>query len=115
MIIVAATLDFADQATRDLVVEQAVPLQKATRDDEDGCLAYCFGADPVVPTRIQVYELWSDGPTLAAHFDHPHYAAMRDMLRSHGIVAAANRAYLTEQDCPVYQPDGTPRRSFFDD
>jgi hypothetical protein len=37
------------------------------------------------------------------------------MLRSHGIVAAANRAYLTEQDCPVYQPDGTPRRSFFDD
>ncbi|MEX0846602.1 MAG: antibiotic biosynthesis monooxygenase [Ilumatobacteraceae bacterium] len=115
MIIVAATLDFADQATRDLVVDQAIPLQKATRDDEAGCLAYCFGADPVVPTRIQVYELWTDGPALVAHFDHPHYAAMRDMLLGHGIVAAANRAYLTEQDCPVYLPDGVARSNFFED
>ena len=46
------------------------------RDEESGCLAYCFAADPSEPNHIQVYELWTDPESLAAHFDHPNYAAM---------------------------------------
>ncbi len=74
MIIVTATLSFETEADRDNAVALTAPVQQATRDDEDGCLAYCFGADPVEPTHVQVYELWTDPHSLAAHFDHPNYA-----------------------------------------
>lgn len=113
MIIIAATLDFADQATCDTVVHASAPTQQATRDDEPGCRAYCFAADPCVPGRIQVYELWDDSESLAAHFRHPNYLAMRDLIRSHLPTGAANRAYLVERDEPVYGPDGAFRDAFF--
>ena len=80
MVIVTATLSFETEADRDRAVELTAPVQKATRDDEPGCLAYCFGADPVEPTHVQVYELWTDPENLAKHFDHPNYAAMVDVL-----------------------------------
>lgn len=115
MIIIAATLDFADQATCDTVVRDSAPIQQATRDDELGCRAYCFAADPCVPGRIQVYELWDDSPSLVAHFRHPNYLAMRDLIRSHRPTGAANRAYLVERDEPVYGPDATFRDAFFAD
>lgn len=113
MIIIAATLDFADQATCDMVVHDSAPIQQATRDDEPGCRAYCFAADPCVPGRIQVYELWDDSESLAAHFRHPNYLAMRDLIRSQLPTGAANRAYLVERDEPVYGPDGAFRDAFF--
>ena len=56
MIIIAGTIEFEDAAHRASALEQSRPLQQATRDDEPGCLAYCFAADPCVSTRIQVYE-----------------------------------------------------------
>ena len=74
MIIITATLSFETEADRDRAVALTAPVQKATRDDEAGCLAYCFAADPVEPTHVQVYELWTDPENLAKHFDHPNYA-----------------------------------------
>jgi quinol monooxygenase YgiN len=115
VIVVAATIDFADKAARDAAVAESAPVQMATRVDEPGCQFYCFAADPSVDTRIQVYELWDDGPTLAAHFKHPNYAAMVVVLRKHGITNAWNRMYLVEKNEPVYAADGTARESFFVD
>jgi hypothetical protein len=76
---------------------------------------YCFAADPCVPTRIQVYELWEDEDSLAAHFVHPNYAAMRDLLVGLRPTGSWNRMYLTERDEPVYAADGTARSRFFTD
>ncbi len=115
MIIIAAQLDFADQPTRDAAVATSAPVQQATRDDEAGCHAYCFAADPCVPTRIQVYELWEDEASLAAHFVHPNYVAMRDLLVGLRPTGSWNRMYLTERDEPVYAADGTARSRFFTD
>ena len=115
MIVVAAQLDFADQATRDDVVSVSAPIQKATRDDESGCHAYCFAADPCQPTRIQVYELWEDEASLAAHFTHPNYLAMRDLLVSRKPTGSSNRMYLTTRDEPVYGHEGQIRSRFFVD
>jgi quinol monooxygenase YgiN len=115
MIIVVATIDFADQASRDAAVEASKPVQWATRADEPGCHAYCFGADPCVDTRVQVYELWEDEASLAAHFQHPNYHEMRRVLRDKGIVATANRMYLTVRDEPVYAANGKTRERFFVD
>lgn len=115
MIVVAAQLDFADQATRDEVVSVSAPIQKATRDDESGCHAYCFAADPCHATRIQVYELWEDEASLAAHFTHPNYLAMRDLLIGRKPTGSWNRMYLTMRDEPVYGPEGQVRSKFFVD
>ena len=114
MIIVSATLDFASEADRDRAVALTSPVQAATRNEEAGCHAYCFAADPAVPTRIQVYELWEDEPSLVAHFKHANYEAMKDALGGVGIVDTENQMYLIERHEPVYDAQGMPRETFFD-
>jgi len=113
MIIIAGTIDFDTAANRDKAVELGRPLQQATRDDEPGCRAYCFAPDPCVDTRIQVYELWDDEPSLAAHFEHPNYHNMRDTLGRCGIVGADNYKYRCDLREPVYDDSRTPRADFF--
>jgi quinol monooxygenase YgiN len=105
VIIIAAQLDFADQQTRDTAVATSAPIQQATRDDEAGCHVYCFAADPCVPTRIQVYELWEDAPSLAAHFLHENYFNMRTMFGQHGITGAVTHKYRIDAVATVYNAD----------
>lgn len=109
MIIVTATLSFASQQDRDSAVEASAAVQKATRDDEPGCHAYCFAADPSEPLNIQVYELWTNADSLRTHFDHPNYAAMVTALQSNGIVNSDNRVYSADDRGTVYDDDGTFR------
>jgi quinol monooxygenase YgiN len=112
MIIVTATLSFETQADRDRAVIACTEVQRATRDDEAGCLAYCFAADPAEPTHIQVFELWTGPDELAAHFDHPNYAAMVQALAgSGGFLHSENRLYAADDRGPVY---GDDRRFRFD-
>lgn len=113
MIIVVAKISFNSQEDRDRAIEQSAPIQKATREQEAGCVDYCFAADPCEPTVIQVYELWEDSDSLAAHFDHPNYLAMVELLMGIGLVESINRAYLTERDEPVYGEDGQKKSAFF--
>lgn len=113
MIIIAGTIDFDSIANRDRAIEVGRPLQQATRDDEPGCDAYCFAPDPCVDTRIQVYELWRDEPSLAAHFQHQNYINMRDALGRCGIVGADNNKYRCDLSEPVYDDTRTARADFF--
>ncbi|MEL6981865.1 MAG: antibiotic biosynthesis monooxygenase [Actinomycetota bacterium] len=113
MIIIAGTIDFASAEDRDRAIELGRPLQQATRDDEPGCLAYCFAPDPCVDTRIQVHELWTDEPSLAAHFEHENYVRMGTTLRDCGIVGADTNKYRCDLSEPVYDDTRTPRADFF--
>jgi quinol monooxygenase YgiN len=115
MIVVAAHLDYATSEIRNAVVVQSAPIQMATRTDEAGCHAYCFAVDPSIDTRIQVYELWEDQESLAAHFLHPNYEAMKVLLVSNKPSNAWNRMYLVAKDEPVYGPNGEIRSTFFVD
>lgn len=115
MIIVVAALGFENQQDRDRAVELTTEVQMATRVEEAGCHDYCFAPDPSVPTRIQVYELWEDGDSLAAHFEHPNYQKMVDLLASANVKESINRAYLVERGEPVYGADGERKRAFFVD
>ena len=114
MIIVAAKLVFASQQDRDKAVQLSIPIQQATRDQEPGCHVYCFAPDPCEPLAIQVYELWEDSESLAAHFEHKNYDDMVQMAADVGFVESINRAYLTERNEPVYGPDFEKKSSFFD-
>lgn len=113
MIIVVAALRFANQQDRDRAVELTAKVQLATRTEERGCRDYCFAADPSVPTRIQVYELWEDGDSLAAHFKHPNYQKMVELLAQTNIQESLNQAYLVERGEPVYGPNGEKKTVFF--
>lgn len=114
MIIVVAQISFPTQSARDETIELATPVQLATREQEPGCHAYCFSADPCVPTLIQVYELWEDSDSLAAHFRHSNYQDMLDILLKTGFLGSVNRAHLTERDEPVYGPNNEFREAFFE-
>ncbi len=110
MIIVTARLVFDSEAARDAAVAATVSVQAATRDEEPGCEMYCFGADPAVPTEIQVYELWTDPDALEAHFEHPNYAAMVQALHGvDGFVESINRQYVADDRGTVYGDDRKPR------
>ena len=115
MIIVVAALEFDTQADRDHAISITGDVQMATRVEESGCRDYCFAADPAVPTRIQVYELWEDGDSLAAHFSHPNYLKMVELLGSANVKQSINQAYLVERGEPVYGPNGEKKASFFAD
>ena len=115
MIIVVAALEFDNQADRDHAVAITTDCQRATRDEEPGCHAYCFAPDPVEPTRIQVYELWEDGESLAAHFRHENYWKMVELLGSANIRQSINAAHLVARSEPVYGPNGERREVFFAD
>jgi quinol monooxygenase YgiN len=115
MVIVVAALGFKSQQDRDRAVASTADVQLRTRQEEKGCRDYCFAADPSVPTRIQVYELWDDGDSLAAHFKHPNYARMVELLAEANIQESVNQAYLVERGEPVYGPNGEKKTAFFAD
>lgn len=115
MIIVVAALEFENQQDRDRAVELTTDVQLATRVEEAGCRDYCFAPDPSVPTRVQVYELWEDGDSLAAHFKHANYQQMVDLLADANIKESINQAYLVERGEPVYGPNGERKEAFFVD
>ena len=113
MIIVTATIEYSSRANRDAAVEASQSYQQATRDDEPGCIAYCFAADPCAETRVQVYEAWDDGPSLAEHLKHPNYFNMRDTLGKFDMVSAESAAHNVSESTTVYDETGVPRTSFF--
>lgn len=115
MIIVVAALEFENQTDRDHAVAITADVQMATRVEEAGCRDYCFAPDPAVPIRIQVYELWDDSDSLAAHFNHPNYRKMVELLQDANVKQSINQAYLVERGEPVYGPDGAAKTAFFPD
>jgi quinol monooxygenase YgiN len=112
LIAVEAAIRVADPARRDAIVQRSAPIQAATRNDEPGCLVYSFAADAVEPDLIQVYELWEDEASLAAHFEHPNYTAMREMLNGAGLASAVSRKLRIDATAPVYNADRTAFAGF---
>jgi quinol monooxygenase YgiN len=104
MIIIAGRI-FIDPAKRAALVEASKPLQQATRDQEPGCEAYVFSPDPCAPDTISVYELWTDGPSLAAHFLHENYFNMRNLFAEHGISGAETAKFRVDAKAPVYNAE----------
>jgi len=105
LIAIEAAIRITDPARRDEAVAASVEFQRATRDEEPGCLVYCFAADPVEADLIQVYELWENEATLTAHFEHPNYLGMRDLLGRFGLKSAVSRKLRIDRTAPVYGPD----------
>ncbi len=111
MIIIAGTVD-VDPARRDAALEAGCPHMEATRAQQ-GCIDYVWSADLLVPGRIYVFERWASEEDLRAHFEGPHYLAMRNTMASYGLVGADVLKYRMAVSEPVYDNTGTPRADFF--
>ena len=113
LIVLAGTAEFATREGRDECLATSGQFQAPARTGEPGCLAYYFAPDPVVPTRMVVWELWADSEALTAHFQHPNYRDMGGHLRRFGIVSAEFKKYRVDHVEPVYDAAGKPRGDFF--
>jgi quinol monooxygenase YgiN len=113
VILIAGWLEFKSQEDRDAVVAAGAGLQQSTRDTEPGCVAYSFAADSGVPTRVQVYEAWADTESLAAHFAHPNYSGMREILRTVERAGSSIAKYRCDLSEPIYDENKQPRADFF--
>ena len=110
MIIVVARDVFDTEENRDRAVIATQGPQGSTRLEEPGCQMYCFAPDPVVPTEIQVYEIWENAASLDAHFKHPNYMGMVQALGSAGgVLDSINRQYVVNDRGTVYDDDQKPR------
>jgi quinol monooxygenase YgiN len=110
-IVIAGTISIPPDK-RATCLEDTAHLQRATRDDEPGCLAYVFSADPLQPDAITVFELWADAASLEAHFLHPNYTNMRAALGAHGITGANVLKYRIDAAAPVYNAQRIATASF---
>jgi quinol monooxygenase YgiN len=101
-----------DPDDRDGLVASVVDLQRSTREDEPGCLAYLIAADPVHPGRIQIVELWESAEAADAHFQHPNFAASGAALRSVPRRGGSSRKYRIDAEDEVKGADGQASASF---
>ncbi len=112
MIVLVGWID-VDPEKRSAVLASSEPLQRGTREDEPGCLAYTFAADPIHAARIGVHEVWADAPSLQAHFDHANYRGMLELLGSADIRGMDVAKHDVTRSAPVYRPDGVPDASWW--
>ena len=112
LIVITGWIDVAPEV-RDELLAASVPLQRSTREDEPGCLAYVFAADPAVDGRVHVYEQWATAEDLDAHFQHPNYVAMRELLRGYPRVGSQTMKHRVDLVGPVYGPEGTASATYW--
>ena len=102
-----------DPSARDRLVASTADLQRATREDEPGCIVYTIAADPVDPGRISIVELWESAETLDAHFQHPNFFATGDALRAEPRLGGSALKYRIDAEDPVRGPDGRASTEFW--
>lgn len=96
---------------REKALKDAKPLIAAALA-ERGCIHYDWSLDPNSPTRINVYEEWSDEAALAEHFEGAPYKQMRDHLGSAGITGSTAHKYRCDLKEPVYDANFMPQARF---
>lgn len=112
-IIVAGRIRFAgDAQTCAALLTEAAGLIRDAREEE-GCVAYDWGVDPIEPGLVNVFEEWESPQALLRHFAAPPYARMRDHLMAQEITESQVQVYSVAGVEPVYGEDGVVRSEIF--
>ena len=111
MIIIAGTIEL-DPEQRTAALEAGKPFIDGALT-QAGCRAYSWTPDPVMPSRVWVYELWDSAASLAAHFKDHHYADMGANIGRHGMTGSQISKFRVDLEEPVYDDTVTPRADFF--
>ncbi len=111
-IFITGTIEI-EPALRSGLLGTIVPLVRATREQEPGCLEYAFMADTVREDLIVVLERWADEAALAAHFEHPNFFATKEMLHECGSGASVISKYRVDLHEPLRDSERRYRADFF--
>lgn len=98
-IIIAGTID-VDPTKVDQAIADATIMMQASQA-EDGCDAYVFSLDPLVPGRIQLFERWQSEDALAAHSSSAHMKAFQPKMGGWGITGADIKRYEIASEGPL--------------
>jgi quinol monooxygenase YgiN len=99
VLIIAGTLTI-DPSKVDLALTDAVEMMKASHQ-EDGCLAYVFSADPLVPGQLQLFEKWASPEALAAHSASDHMKTFQSKMPGWGVTGADIKKYEIASEGPL--------------
>lgn len=110
-ILVVGTIEVPPDQRAELL-EVLRPLVQRTREEEPGCLAYAFSPDTVDPGCIQVLEHWQDEASLAAHFEHPNFAASKAVLGRRRSGTSTIAKHRVDRSGPVRDDEGRYRADF---
>jgi quinol monooxygenase YgiN len=102
-----------DPAVRDRLVASTADLQRATEQEEPGCVTYAITADPADSGRIRIVELWDSAEALDAHFQHPNFFATGEALRAEPRLGGSAMKYRIDASDAVRGPDGKASSRFW--
>jgi quinol monooxygenase YgiN len=111
MIVIAGWIDVEPDA-RVALVSASIPFQRSTREEERGCNGYVFAPDPVDPARIHVFEEWATPEALEAHFQHPNFTAMGELLHRYPRRGSQTLKYRVDATAPVRNAEGVATATF---
>ena len=114
MIAVIGHVD-VNPADRDRLIASTIDLQRATQNDEPGCLVYTISADPTDPGRIRIVELWETAAALDTHFQHPNFFATGQALRVAPRLGGSAMKYRIDAVDEVKGVDGQATTRFRSD
>ena len=83
--------------------------------EEEGCIAYDWTEDHLMPGRVHVYEEWTSSETLEAHLRGHWYRDMGAHIASFGLKPGDTviKKYRVDYEEPVYDETGVARGHFF--
>lgn len=112
-VIIAGTLDLEDPSQVKEMLQSARPHIEGALQEE-GCIAYDWTEDHLVPGRVHVYEEWSSSETLEAHLQDHWYRDMGAHLGRYPRKATDNviKKYRVDHEEPVYDDTGVARGHF---
>ena len=83
--------------------------------EEEGCIAYDWTEDHLVPGRVHVYEEWTSSDTLEAHLQDHWYRDMGAHLSKYPRKPSDRviKKYRIDHEEPVYDTTFVARGHFF--
>lgn len=112
-VIIAGTMDLEDPSQVKEMLQSARPhIEGALR--EEGCIAYDWTEDHLVPGRVHVYEEWTSSEALEAHLRDHWYRDMGAHLSKYPRKPRNNviKKYRVDLEEPVYDETGVARGHF---
>ena len=113
-VIIAGSIDLEDPSqVKEMLLSARPHIEGAL--EEEGCIAYDWTEDHLVPGRIHVYEEWTSSDTLEAHLQGHWYRDMGAHIASYPRKASNNviKKYRVAYEEPVYDETGVARGHFF--
>ena len=113
-VIIAGFIDLEDPSQVKEMLTSARPHIEGALEEE-GCIAYDWSEDHLVPGRIHVFEEWTSSETLEAHLQGHWYRDMGGHIASYPRKMGDNviKKYRVDYEEPVYDQTGVARGHFF--